>query len=247
MLSPVQRKQRRRAIWLSFAFSGAFFAHTYYLAKFIPRSETVLSHALRERRTRHPAFQFKCFIIRDKGALVSIGPDQIKARERVAQTWGSNPFRVTRVCIIHGRYSHYKAGIWAPTQKIYDHRLWVELIGSLTPAERDWARAEYVKSQQQLAAWGSTRFEPKLLSLLAQGEGVTRTTIFTGYIHNLIALITFIALIRSLRWFPELLRQPFHEIRVAQKHCPECDYDLTNNPAPGCPECGWNKGLNVPM
>lgn len=112
--------------------------------------------------------------------------------------------------------------------------LWCKFLpnpAAKTPTVSDGIELSRVTRRRGNYQWG----EPAALPLRPAWSGLALDTILLG--------AAWLPVVFLVRGGAGHIRA---RIRVAHGRCPRCGYDLKNQPAPGCPECGWMRSDSSP-
>jgi hypothetical protein len=132
-----------------------------------------------------------------------------------------------------------RVGLWAPTALRTVLRLTSDIGSSFTREEAGALRTRFI-GEQSGSFDATSGFD-----LLTKEVVITRTPLWRGYGHNLLALVVFGAFAYSLGWIPEIKARR-RRCALAAGRCPRCGYAITGLPGARCPECGEALGVSRP-
>ena len=128
-------------------------------------------------------------------------------------------------------------GLWAPTAQECDTTLVEQpMNGRLpTPSEHDKLRADY-------ARWATRTYnlppDNWFVTAAQMPEGILRTPLTTGYVHNAISTTAATCFLGSFAWISRRAADARRDRRRAAGLCGDCGYELVGLPGFVCPECG---------
>ncbi len=140
---------------------------------------------------------------------------------------------VVEISVTSGRWT---SGWWAATRR----NVGFQASYVAHPNER-WDEDVMVREVGQLLdVWREALTPAELLSLRPSGGLRHTSVIWSGYLHNMVALalVLLLAYASQVQVRRTLSRMTTHR-RMVRGHCPICNYDLRGGTSGSCPECGW--------
>ncbi len=178
-----------------------------------------------------------------RGDLFEVEDPNTDSWDAMARVIRDRPAEVFQVHVQYG--SPVARGFYAPTREVI--RWSLVALPLANPARI--TDHESAAIRQAVVEWWRAQPDapaPDTLNRLRTADVIDTRPLWSGYLHNALALLGLFLFLYSLAWIPRVgpyLTRTRAQRRLARGCCPHCNYSIAGLPEPVCPECG--KGWNI--